>query len=362
MLGLVKNLTLELSHSVGLFRVVGNSRWRHSKLLILAYHGVSLDDEHVWNPDLYMSPEQFGKRMEAIRSARCSVLPLGEALERLYQGELPPRAVAITVDDGFYDFEARAYPILEKYGYPVTLYQTTYYCYYNRPVFNVMCYYLLWKGRGMVLEGLEFTGDDGQLALSTHEERLAAWKSIYDFTEREKHSASDKDLLLQALARRLRIDYQAILGRRILHLLTPEELTRLAGQGVDIQLHTHRHRAPRQQEEFALEVAENRVCIERLTGSRAHHFCYPSGEYTHTFGDWLAGSGVTSATTCDPGMATHRTNPYFLPRLVDSCRMSPLEFESWLFGVPQVVRGWRFHQKPYATSMRRNVETAERIG
>ena len=53
----------------------------------------------------------------------------------------------LTFDDGLCDFFSVAFPIVESFGYPVTLYLTTYYVEYNRPVFDPMCSYLLWKGR-----------------------------------------------------------------------------------------------------------------------------------------------------------------------------------------------------------------------
>jgi len=36
-------------------------------LLILAYHGVSQDDEHLWDPKLFVSPECFATRMQALK-------------------------------------------------------------------------------------------------------------------------------------------------------------------------------------------------------------------------------------------------------------------------------------------------------
>jgi peptidoglycan/xylan/chitin deacetylase (PgdA/CDA1 family) len=337
MLKKLKQGFLSASRQLGVFSLSSRSRWRQNSLLILAYHGVSLDDEHLWDPRLYMSPEQFRLRMQTIKDLGCSVLPLGDAIQRLYANDLPPRSVAITVDDGFYDFQARAYPILEEYGYPVTVYQTTYYCYYNRPVFGMMYSYLLWKGCQLSIEGLEFTGRPGSLDLSTEIKRMAACKEISAFVGRANFSAEDKDNLASLLAKRLNVDYGMLLSRRILHLLKPEDIEALANKGVDVQLHTHRHRTPRDHDAFVAEIQQNRTVIENLTRSPAIHFCYPNGNHIRPFSQWLAQCGVHSATTCTPGLATHRTDPFFLPRLVDTSPLSQVEFEGWLCGVSRLI-------------------------
>ena len=101
-----------------------------------------------------------------------------------------------------------------------------------------------------------------------------------------------------------------------------------------MQLHTHRHRMPRDRDLFAREVEDNIREIQDMTGSEARpaHFCYPCGDYDPQFFTWLRDLGVESATTCQPGLATRHGNPYELPRLLDMPTLSALEFEGWLTG------------------------------
>ncbi len=56
---------------------------------------------------------------------RYRVLPLGEAIERLSAGTLPPRAVSITFDDGYQDNYEHALPVLRRYGLPATFFVVT---------------------------------------------------------------------------------------------------------------------------------------------------------------------------------------------------------------------------------------------
>jgi hypothetical protein len=146
MLKKLKQTTLRSLKSVGVSTMVHNSRWRRERLMILAYHGISVLDEHEWNYTQYMSAEVFRLRLQQLKDSRCAVLPLGEAIERLYQNDLPDRAVAITFDDGTADFYHQAFPLIKEFNVPVSLYLTTFYTHFQRPVFDLMVPYLLWKG------------------------------------------------------------------------------------------------------------------------------------------------------------------------------------------------------------------------
>ena len=320
-----------------MFDLVASSSWRRERLLILCYHGISLEDEHLWRPQLYMQVELLEKRLEALRDQRCSVLPLGEALTRLRSRDLPPRSVAITFDDGTYDFYKQAYPLLKRYGFPVTVYQTTYYTDHELPIFNLTCSYLLWKRRGERLEAAPDLGIAEPMDLRTELGRHKVVRSLIDLSERENLSGGQKNDLAGRLAVVLGIDYAALAAKRILQLMNAQEVAEIGKKGVDVQLHSHRHRTPEQEDAFRREISENRQRIRTLTGREATHFCYPSGVYREEFPGWLEKENVVSATTCDAGLVDRRENPYLLPRFVDTSGRSELEFESWLSGVGSVV-------------------------
>src|SRR6266850_5786986 len=230
----IKTAVLASSKSIGLFSAMGRSRWRTDRLLILGYHGISIADEHLWNSALYMSQEALARRLELLARNNCSVLPLREAVDRLARNDLPPRSVAITFDDGFYDFAVRAHPVVQEFGVPVTVYQTSYYSTFNRPIFDVACSYLLWKGQDKRLEGLEFTGAVGLLDIRSEAGRSEACLQIRQHAQHRGLSAHGKDELLERLATALGVDLHSVRSNRLLHLMKPDELHQVIGAGVDV--------------------------------------------------------------------------------------------------------------------------------
>jgi peptidoglycan/xylan/chitin deacetylase (PgdA/CDA1 family) len=333
MLRTAKLATLRLMKTSGAFELVANSRWRRERLLILCYHGISLEDEHQWRPQLYMPATLLEERLQLLQAMKCSVLPLGEALARLQARDLPPRSVAITFDDGTYDFYHRARPLLRKYNFPASVYQTTYYVDRELPVFNLFCSYLLWKRRGHQLPAPRELGLAEEMDLRTEASRHRIVRALIELCERESLTGGEKNDIAKRLAKILGSDYEVLVRKRILQLMNAGEIREIAGSGIDIQLHTHRHRTPDDESSFRREIAENRDRIQTFTGRRATHFCYPGGIYRRKFGDWLREEKVESATTCDAGLAERQANQFLLPRFVDTSTRTQLEFESWLAGV-----------------------------
>ncbi|HWR52056.1 MAG TPA: polysaccharide deacetylase family protein [Bryobacteraceae bacterium] len=333
MLKRVKRASLGIFKAGGVFRAVEASGWRGRRLVVLAYLGVSLEDEHEWDPASYLSPRHFEERLAILKRTRCTVLPLHEAVERLYRGDLPPRSLALTFDGGNYDFFSRVWPMLESYGYPATVFLTTYYCDFNRPIFDVACSYLLWKAstRRSEIPG-EPLGLTQNLDLRTERSRSCAKDLLIAVSREWRLDGEDKDHLLERLADAGEADYGSLRRKRKLHLLAPEEVGRLAAAGIDFQLHTHRHRAPLDRALFLKEIQDNRERIRTLAGTDPDFFSYPDGSIRPEFLPWLPEAGVRFAVTCRPGAVTVDSHHLLLPRFADSGNLSPVEFESIVTG------------------------------
>jgi peptidoglycan/xylan/chitin deacetylase (PgdA/CDA1 family) len=335
MLKTLKTAFLSVLRAGGIFRLMANSRWRRDRVLILCYHGTSLADEHLWRPYLYIHPDKLQQRLESLKSGRFSVLPLAEALQRLRTGKLPARSVVLTFDDGTYDFYQQAYPLLKYYGFPATVYQTTYYTSLQLPVFNLICSYMLWKGRNQPMADGTSLGMPGKLDARRDNHREAIVRCLIQSTARK--TGVEKDAVAAELAHLLGIDYPSLKQQRILQLMNARELQEIARNGIDLQLHTHRHRTPEDESLFRKEIQDNRSVVERFVVDPPVHFCYPSGVYREAFLPWLRKENVLSATTCDSGLAERNSEMLLLPRYIDHQRRRLIEFESWTSGVGDLL-------------------------
>jgi peptidoglycan/xylan/chitin deacetylase (PgdA/CDA1 family) len=92
------------------------------KALIICYHCVK--DEG----DSYLRPTRIGDFENQMRYLSMRYHPI--ALERMAQflqngTPLPPKAIAVTFDDGYRDNYENAYPILKRYNIPATVFLAT---------------------------------------------------------------------------------------------------------------------------------------------------------------------------------------------------------------------------------------------
>ena len=94
-------------------------------LPILLYHAVD-DDPPAWIAPFAVSRRAFAEQLDSVvASGRVPVTADSVVAALLGGPPLPDRAVAVTFDDGFLDFESNAVPELMARALPVTLFVTT---------------------------------------------------------------------------------------------------------------------------------------------------------------------------------------------------------------------------------------------
>jgi peptidoglycan/xylan/chitin deacetylase (PgdA/CDA1 family) len=85
---------------------------------ILTYHNFTKDIGSSYIINII----EFEKQMNYLATHNYSVISLSELLKGLKNGQLPPKPVVITIDDGFKSTFTLAYPVLKKYNFPATLF------------------------------------------------------------------------------------------------------------------------------------------------------------------------------------------------------------------------------------------------
>jgi peptidoglycan/xylan/chitin deacetylase (PgdA/CDA1 family) len=87
---------------------------------VLAYHGVGEPPAGEDRHNLFVTPQRFAEQM-AFLARRRRVVPLTDLLA----GGAGPRAVAITFDDAYRHVLETALPVLERHGFPSTVFVPT---------------------------------------------------------------------------------------------------------------------------------------------------------------------------------------------------------------------------------------------
>ncbi len=337
---MLKRLLYRLCKSVGLFSVA--RRLTRSELRILGYHGSALGDDAEFRPQMFIDAELFRRRMEYLIHHGYPVLSLGDAVERLRIDSLPPGATVITIDDGFFSTWKLAVPVLVELGLPATIYLTTYSSVRETPIFRLVVQYMFWK-TGVIELRLSDIGlsDEGSVRIEDDAAREAVAWLIIRYGESAPRSEEDRVALCRRLGSVLRVDYEEIVRKRPFTLMTLSEVRGAVELGMDLQLHTHRHRLPAEPDLIRREIEENRSILEPIVGERLYHFCYPSGVHHPAHLEPLAELQVKSATTCEAGLNTGDTDPLLLARFLDGNTISWLEFEAEMSGFTEILRRCR---------------------
>ncbi len=270
---------------------------------ILRYHSVSTpaDGTHLClDPGLAVSPEHFDRQCEHLRH-HYRVVSLDELVDCLLQGRpLPPKAVALTFDDGYLDNYTHAFPVLRSHGLPATFYVTTG-CIDNRQI--------LWTG---ILRFAIFTTATPvlelrtpialRLPLRTDVERKAAFTRL--IITMKNVPTADRLALLDAVTGATGADDLTPL-RSI--MMTWDQIREMHRAGLSFGAHTitHPNLPNATREEAVQEIVGSRDHLAAQLGDRVRHFSYPNGRgsahLTEAVKAIVRDAGFDSSTTSVTG-------------------------------------------------------------
>lgn len=278
---------------------------KRKKLLIMIYHRV-LDEPDYMRPG-EVDKEAFTWQMQLV-AKYFNVLPLAEALERMQNDTLPPRAVCITFDDGYADNYTNALPILQQYGLTATFFIASGFLDGGR----------MWNDT--VIEVLRNT-KDAELDLSEID------LGKFDISDDYKKSRAASEIIqsikhLSFDLRKKYVDRIALFSKNIPEdlMMTSEQIKDLEQAGMTIGGHTVSHpiMSKIDIDTAKSEVAENKKYLEQLTKKTIEVFAYPNGkpgiDYQQNHVDLVRKNNFLAAVSTQWGVATKSSDYWQLPR------------------------------------------------
>jgi peptidoglycan/xylan/chitin deacetylase (PgdA/CDA1 family) len=307
----IKNVAAALLCAVG-FPAVARRRHR-DRLAILMFHGV--EDQPLSPPCPHVvDVARYRRQLDYVRR-HFTVLALGEALDRLAAGTLPPRAMAITFDDGTRNLATHAAPVLRDLRLPAAVFLAT------GPMGSDET---LWPDRlWLAIARTSATEVDlAALGLGTRSlAGIAKRGNVYAAAVEALKDLPDvrRTAVLDDVVRAL--DYRDDGDAGPFRMLSWDEARELAGDGlVTLYPHTVSHPilARCDDETVEREIADSCAALEREIGTAPKVFAYPNGrprDFDARAQRVLRRRGVRWALSTTAGFADRRCDPLALPRL-----------------------------------------------
>jgi peptidoglycan/xylan/chitin deacetylase (PgdA/CDA1 family) len=261
-----------LEHSTVLPRL--RRRVDTTRAVILAYHSVSEStpaNELYRSPEIAVAPRTFERQMEFLRRWY-QVVPLDAIVDCLIEERpFPPRAVAITFDDGYRDNITSALPVLQRFGLSATVFVTT------GAVGNGWAFWVA-RLRAILLStprprldlddlGSVDLGTDGARRSAVN--RLTRTFKAMGMAERE--TRLDRVFAMSDIGAPVAGSRQWFLGW--------DEIRALSEAGIGIGAHTSKHPILPLLDDVAVEgeVSTSKAVLEEKIGKPVRHFAYPNG-------------------------------------------------------------------------------------
>jgi peptidoglycan/xylan/chitin deacetylase (PgdA/CDA1 family) len=288
----------------------GAYRRRPNLLHVLTYHRVGdAAAQPGCYPRIMVSPKVFEEQMRYL-AANYHVISMSELLKAYWSdATLPPRTALITFDDAYRDFAEAAWPILQRYGLPVTLFVPT--AFPDQPA-RLFWWDQLYHALCLTARQDDLATSAGNFALGTLAQREEAFSRLRDYVKRLPHG--------EAMAWVAQVCNQLDVDPPAPSVLSWQALRQLAQAGVTLGAHTQTHPLLNRisAEGIRTEITGSLRDLQREAGSSAPIlpiFAYPSGECNDEVVHILKEEGFALAfTTMRGANALHTFDPLRIRR------------------------------------------------
>jgi peptidoglycan/xylan/chitin deacetylase (PgdA/CDA1 family) len=284
------------------------ARVKTPKFVILCYHGIGESG----NPlSVAPSRELFDAQMRFL-CENYRVASLEEACGELCSGAKSDPGVVITFDDGYRSAYNVAFPILQQYRLPATIYLT---------VDSVETGQVAWYDRVFLAMAV---APSGELQLDLQ----GPWRFQLNSPEDRLRAALEVVALLRTLPNSLRCECCALLENRIglpqnalsSRVLTWEEIHIMHSAGITFGSHTLSHPVVSQLAPLELEqeLGASKCLLEKKLRIPVLDFAFPFGKASDCSPaalEMLSRCGYRSAVTTVPGVNTPQANLFELRRM-----------------------------------------------
>jgi peptidoglycan/xylan/chitin deacetylase (PgdA/CDA1 family)/CelD/BcsL family acetyltransferase involved in cellulose biosynthesis len=273
---------------------------------ILYYHRVN-DDNDPFFPAI--STRLFDRLMRFV-SRHYQVVSLAEMLKRLESGA-PEQLMAITFDDGYQDNYQHAFPILQRYGLPASIFLNTGPIDSREPLwFEQLALALKKTDREFIELEIDIPR---RFWMRTQAERLDANSQIFSLLR--GLSDTDRRRWLNEVLGKLGVHDDERRGK----MLTWDEIRLMKSRGIDFGGHTVTHPfvSKLTPQQVTWEAAECKRRIEAELQSTVEHFAYPNGreeDFEESNKALIRAAGYRAALTTIWGSNHRATDPMALKR------------------------------------------------
>ena len=127
---LIRKLIFDILCYSGISYIIFFVNRLQGKIPIILFHRVSPNPDPCWPP---LTPTEFERTIKFL-SGYYKFYSLNQILDQ--NEKIKSNACSIVFDDGFLDFKLHAFPVLDKYNIPVTLFIPTDNINHNRPIWT----------------------------------------------------------------------------------------------------------------------------------------------------------------------------------------------------------------------------------